>query len=108
MSTIFKSLEKIRKRGDLAQDTLNYLLVKDPKLARFFLLPKVHKRLYDVPGRPVISNCGFYTKNISSFSDFHLQPLAQKVKLYIKDTNHFLKKIKEIRSTSRRDNSLHY
>ena len=59
VSTIFKSLEKIRKRGDLSQDTLNYFLVKDPKFARFYLLPKVHKRLYDVPARAVISNCGF-------------------------------------------------
>ena len=96
VSTIFKSLEKIRKRGDLSQDTLNYFFVKDPKFARFYLLPKIHKRLHDVPGRPVISNCGFYTENISSFLDFHLQPLAQKVKSYIKDTNHFLKKIKEL------------
>ena len=96
VSTIFKSLEKIRKRGDLSQDTLNYFLVKDPKFARFYLLPKIHKRLYDVPGRPVISNCGFYTENISSFLDFHLQLLAQKVKSNIKDTNHFLKKMKEL------------
>ena len=96
VSTIFKSLEKIRKRGDLSQDTLNYFWVKDPKFARFYLLPKIHKRLHDVPGRPVISNCSFYTENISSFLDFHLQPLAQKVKSYIKDINHFLKKIKEL------------
>ena len=53
------------------------------------------QRLY-VLGRPVISNCGFYTENISSFLDFHLQPLAQKVKSYIKGTNHFLRKIKEL------------
>ena len=96
VSTIFKSLEKIRKRGDWSQDTLNYFLVKDPKFGRFYLLPKIHKRLHDVPGRPVISNCGFYTENISSFLDFHFQPLAQKVKSYIKDTDHFLKKIKEL------------
>ena len=89
VSTIFKSLEKIRKRGDLSQDTLNYFFVKDTKLARLYLLPKVHKRLYDVPGRPVICNYVFYTENISSFLDFHLQPLAQKVKSNIKDTNHF-------------------
>ena len=80
VSNIFKFLEKIRKRRDLSQDTLNYFLVKDPKFARFYLLPKVHKRLYDVPRRPVISNCGFYTENISSFLDICLQPLAQKVK----------------------------
>ena len=57
VSTIFMSLEKIRKRRDLPHDTLNHFLVKDPKFARFYLLPKIHKRLYDVPGRPVISNC---------------------------------------------------
>ena len=34
--------------------------------------------------------------HISSFLDFHLQPLAQKVKSYIKDTNRFLRKIKEL------------
>ena len=66
---------------------------KEYKFARFYLLPKIHKRLYDVPRRPVISNCGFYTENISSFLDFHLQPLSQKVKSNIKDTNHFLRKI---------------
>ena len=31
-----------------------------------------------------------------SFLDFHLQPLAHKVKSYIKDTNHFLRRIKEL------------
>ena len=67
LSAIFKSLEKIRKRGDLSQNTLTYFLVNDPKFARFYLLPKIHKRLYDVPRRPEISGCGFYIENISSF-----------------------------------------
>ena len=94
--TIRKDLEKIGLCGDLSSDTLNYFFVKDPKFARFYLLPKIHKRLHDVPGRPVISNCGFYTENISSFLDYHLQPLAHRVKSYIKDTNHFLNKIRKI------------
>ena len=90
------ALEKVRIQGDLSNDTLNYFLVKDPKFARFYLLPKIHKRLHNVPGRPVISNCGFYTENISSFLDHHLQPIAQKVNSFIKDTNHFLRKIKSL------------
>ena len=69
-------------------------MVKYPKFAGFYLLPKIHKRLHDVPGRPDISNCGYYSENISSFSDFHLQPLAREVKSYIKDTNDFLKKLR--------------
>ena len=91
-----RALEKIRIRGDLSNDILNYFLVKDPKFARFCLLPKIHKRLPNVPGRPVILNCGFYTENIPSFLDHHLQLLAQKVNSFIKDTNHFLRKIKSL------------
>ena len=93
-NTLIKALEKIRLRRDLSKDTLDYFLVKDPKFARFYLLPKIHKRLHDVPGRPVISNCGYYTENISSFLDYHLQPLTQKVKSYIKNSNHSLSKLK--------------
>ena len=66
-------------------------MVKDPKFARFYLLPKIHKRLENVPGRPVISNCGFYTENISAFLDFHLQLQTREVKSYIKDTYNFLR-----------------
>ena len=42
LESIIKSLENIRKREDLSQVTLNYFLVKDPKFARFYLLPKAH------------------------------------------------------------------
>ena len=95
-NTLIKALEKIRLRGDLSKGTLDYFLVKDPKFARFYLLPKIHKRLHDVPAKPVISNCGYYTENISPFLDYHLQPLAQKVKSYIKDANHLLSKLKSL------------
>ena len=68
-----------------------------PKLGRFYLLPKIHRRLHNVPGRPVISNSGFFTENISAFLEYHLKPLSQKVKSFIKDTNDFLKKVNELR-----------
>ena len=80
----------------MSKDTLDYFLVKDPKFVGLYLLSKFHKRLHDVPERPVISNSGYYTENISLFLDYHLQPLAQKVKSYIKDTNHFLSKLKSL------------
>ena len=96
MNIILKTLENICKRGDVCTDTLNYFLIKDAKFARFYLLPKIHKIQYNLPGRPVISNCGYYTENISSFLDFHLQPIAKKVESYIKDTNDFLKKLRSL------------
>ena len=96
LKTINGVIAKIRKRGDLKRDTLDYFIMKDPKFARFYLLSKIHKRLHNVPGRPVISNSGYSTENISSFLDQHLQPLAQAVKSYIKDTNEFLKKLRSL------------
>ena len=63
---------------------------------RFYLLPKIHKRMYDIPGTPVISNCDFYTENISAFLDQRLKPIALQVKSCIKDTNEFLKKLRDL------------
>ena len=94
INIIVRALEKIRMRGELSNNTLKYFLVKDPKFARFYLLPKIHKRLHNFPGRPVTSNCGLYTGNMSLFLDHYLQPIAQKVNSVIKDTNNFSRKIK--------------
>ena len=93
LKTINAVIAKIRKRGDLKRDDLDYLIIKDPKIARFYLLPKIHKRLHNAPGRPVISTSGYYTKNISSFLDHCLQSLGHVVKYYIKGTNKFLKEL---------------
>ena len=80
----------------MKNETIKYFEVKDSKIARFYLLPKLHKQLNNVPGRPVIFNCGYYTENISAFLDFHLQRLAQAVKSYIKDTNDILNKLRSL------------
>ena len=61
ISTIHEAIQEIRKRGDLNADTIKYSMVKDPKFACFYLLPRIRRQLHDVPGRPVISNCGYYT-----------------------------------------------
>ena len=53
---------------------------------KLYLLPKIQKRLYDVPGRTVISNCGTPTEKVSEFLDHHLKPMMQEGWSYIKDT----------------------
>ena len=61
-----------------------------------YLLPKIHKRLHDVPGRPVISNCGTPTEKVSEFLNYHLQSVMKLGKSYIKDTGDFLEKLKAL------------
>ena len=77
---------KIRNRVDINDKTLHYFYVKR-------WLSKIHKRLHSVPGGPVIIKSSYFTENISSFLNFPLKPLLQKVKSYIQDTNNLLKKI---------------
>ena len=49
------------------------------KLGRFYLPPKIHQRLYNIPGRPVISNSGYYTENISALLEYNPKPIMQNV-----------------------------
>ena len=81
----------MRNRKDISDEALDYFLVHNPKFGRIYLLPKIHKRLQNVSGRPVICNSGYYTKNISAFLEYHLKPIAEKVKSYFKVTNDFLR-----------------
>ena len=39
ISTIHRTIEKIRKREDLKKETMKYFEVKDPKFGRFYRLP---------------------------------------------------------------------
>ena len=74
MKVIIIVLRKIRNRGDNSDETLDYFLANEPRLGRFYLLPKIHKSLHNVPGRHAIYNSSYFTKNIFSFLDFHLKP----------------------------------
>ena len=58
-STFFTALNRIRTRGDLQADNLEYFSNQDPKFAGFYLLPRIHKFLYKVLAKLVISNCGY-------------------------------------------------
>ena len=67
ISTIHRTKEIIKKRGNLKKETIKHFEVKDPKLARLYLLAEIHKRLNNVPDRHVMSNSGCYTEIISAF-----------------------------------------
>ena len=96
IKTTHDTLEKIQRRGDISSNILDYLNVENIKFGRFCFLPKTHKSMHNIPGRPMISNCGFYTENISAFLDHQLKPIAIQVKSYIKEINNILKKLRDL------------
>ena len=59
-------------------------------------MPKIHKRLFEVPGTPVISNCGTPTEKVSEFLDSDHKSVMQEGWSYIKDFGDFIKKLQNI------------
>ena len=95
IGAMHRTLEKLWKRVDIDLNILKIFWCGG-YFSSFYLLPKINKTCWSVPGRPVISNSSFYRENISGFLDFHLKPIAAKVKSYIKDTNDFLRKLQNL------------
>ena len=62
--------------------------------AKFYMLPKIHKK--GVPGRPICSSVNYPTSKISKLVYEHMKNYVPKTKSYIRDTQDFIKKIKEL------------
>ena len=71
-------------RKEISNKVRDHRLMKNPQLGRFYLLPKIHKRTSNVPGRPVISNNGIASENISAFLDFHLKKYSSNNTTYFR------------------------
>ena len=65
-------------------------------LGKLYLLPKVHKRLSYVPGRPVISSSRAATEKVSDLLDSHMQPIKRKGWSYIKGSEDFINKSRKL------------
>ena len=78
----------------ITEKNFEYLQIKNPKAGRFYLLPKIHKK--QVPGRPICSSIGHPTCNISKFVDAHIKDYAPKTQSYVRDTQHFISRLKQL------------
>ena len=65
-----KLFRNLKTKGSITEKELKYFPIEFKKatnLGKLYLLPKIHKCLENVPGRPVISNCGTPTEKVSEF-----------------------------------------
>ena len=101
LRTIIKSLYE---RRYITAKQRDYLYGPDtPRQRLFYLLPKIHKEPdtwtipFEVPpGRPIVSDCNSESYNISEYIDHYINPLSTHHPSYLKDTYHFLEKLKPI------------
>ena len=91
--------ESLKQRQLITEKEFKYFRFEFKKtcnLGKLYLLPKIHKRLSNVPGRPVISNCGAPTEKVSEFLESHMQPIMRKGWSYIKDSQDFINKSRKL------------
>jgi len=93
---IKRLVKTLRDDNVIPKEMADYAIKEDTRPARFYLLPKVHKK--GVPGRPVISACGSATEGLSEIVDYFLQPFIPLIPSFIKDTDDFIRKIRTITS----------
>ena len=80
--------------GEIDEHVYNFVTRSNNKPGNITGLVKAHKENY--PFRVLTTGCGTAIENLSAFTEFFLGPLAQTHPAYIKDTTHFLNKIKDI------------
>ena len=78
------------QRGQISQNTSNYLTTHIDRTQQFYLLPKIHKDIKNPPGRPIVSGSGGATEKISQFVDHFIGPLVPMSESYIRDSTHMI------------------
>ena len=86
--------DQLQIEGVITDDIRHFAIRRNAKPARFYLLPKTHKK--GAPGRPVVSACGSATEGMSEIVDVFLQPYMPSIPSFIKDTDDFIRRIRNI------------
>ena len=93
-------LRGLKLDGHISENEMEYFIYQYKKvtsLGKLYILPKIYNRLYNIPGRSVISNCGATTEKVAKFLDYHFRPIMQDGWPYFNDTEDFLKKVQNMR-----------
>ena len=91
---IKKFVSKIYREDEIDTSVYLYLTEFECRTSRLYLLPKIHKKTFPPPGRPIVSANGSPTERISQLVDHFLNPPTQLyIKSYVQDTTDFIKKI---------------
>lgn len=97
-------IDQMVREKHISKKQALYLKGKTPPRPRYFyLLPKIHKDPNSwpnphkiPPGRPIISDCGSESYGTAEFIDHFLNPLSHQHPSYIKDTNDFVARVREL------------
>ena len=76
-----KLFRNLKNKKGITEKELKYFTIgfkKATNLGELYLLLEIHKHLFEVPVKPVISNCGTPTEKFSGFLDSELKSVMQE------------------------------
>ena len=85
------TIERFKKQK-MKEKVAKGLKTENPRTAKFYLQPKIHKR--GNPGHPVVSSVNCHTSNISEYVGYHMQPIAKEIPSSCFTFCHWIKNIK--------------
>ena len=85
---------------EISSKTADYLFIENPRTAKFYLLPKIHKNKLPPPGRPIVSANECPSERISQFVDNFIQPIVSTLPSYLRDSSHLLNIIRHLQIPS--------
>ncbi|XP_075208070.1 uncharacterized protein LOC142312966 [Anomaloglossus baeobatrachus] len=89
-------IQKAIENSILNPTEKRFLQVKNPAMAFFYHLPKIHKDVLNPPGRPIIAGIDSLTSNLANYIDLLLQPYVSKLDSHIRDSAHLIENISGI------------
>ena len=93
-------LSEMLVKKEITKKIYDFLLIKKSQLGRFYLLPKIHKRMSNVLGRPVISNNGTITENVSCIFGFSFENNSTNNSIYLGRHARFFMSVERVTRTS--------
>ncbi|XP_043935455.1 CCR4-NOT transcription complex subunit 1 [Protopterus annectens] len=88
-------IDRAVEEGIISRSIAQHLTVTDPSKQILYLLPKIHKSLTSLPGRPIVSGHGSLMEPLLAFLTQQLKPLLKYVRARIQDTTQFLQIIQD-------------
>ena len=94
---IIAELDNLISRGHMSPKCRKLLIVNIPKLAKFRILPKLHKEVFGI--RPIINCINSPTSLICLFVFLILQPFVIITESYLQDSQHLLQLLEKLKTT---------
>ena len=94
LSIVNLHVHNMLQRGEISQNTCNYLITDTDRTQQLYLLPKIHKDPPNPSGRPIVSGSGGPTEKLSQLVDNFIGQIVPFSQSYIRDSTHLINILK--------------